>query len=277
MESPDPSFVLNQFGADAGYELSYSDGTRFLVTHDGSRVWGTYQKPLTFEDLTTYFLGPVMGFVLRIRHIISLHASAVEIARHAVCFCGDAGAGKSTTAAALAIRGVPVIGEDIIPLQESGRDVEAVPGYPRVCLWPESVAMLLGSAEALPKLTPVWDKRFLELGRSEARFVEDKLPVGIVYLISPRTTEGSAPRIEDVTPREALLSLVQNTYMNWLIGPEQRAREFDLLHRMVGQVAIRRIIPHSQPEKIGELCDLILSDAERVLARARNSTEFVRR
>ena len=264
--SPDPSFIVTQYGRAEGFELSYSDGTRFVLDEAVGRVWGTYQAPLATEDMATYFLGPVLGFVLRRRNLTCLHASSVEILGRAVCFCGDAGFGKSTTAAALALRGLPVLAEDIVALAESGGEFRAVPGYPRVCLWPESVAMLLGREDALPQLTPVWEKRFLELDGQRAKFSEAKLPVGILYLFAPRSDDREAPRVEKISPRQALLELVQNTYMNWVLDREQRAKEFDALWRLVQRVPVRRILPHANPEKIAALCNLILQDARAILS-----------
>lgn len=253
--------MLSQHGEREGYQLSYSDGTRFVVDGAAARIWGTYQSPLTAEDMATYFLGPVLGFVLRRRNIVCLHASGVEIQERAVCFCGDAGYGKSTTAAALALRGLPVIAEDVVALQESGGRFEAQPGYPRVCLWPESVKMLFGREDALPRLTPVWDKRFLELDGRRAKFAGARLPFGVIYLFAPRRNDQRAPGVEKVSPREALLELVQNTYMNWVLERQQRAAEFDALCRLVQQVPVRRITPHAKPEKLAALCDLIEQDA----------------
>lgn len=267
--SADPSFILIQHGEFAGFELSYSDGTRFVVDGAAARIWGTYRPPLTVEDMATYFLGPVLGFVLRRRNSTCLHASGVEIQGHAVCFCGDAGYGKSTTAAALALRGLPVLAEDIVALEESGAEFRAVPGYPRVCLWPESVSMLFGRDDALPQLTPAWEKQYLELDGQRAKFAQTKLPLGVLYLFAPRSDDQGVARVEKLSPREALLELVQNTYMNWVLDREQRAKEFDTLCRLVQRVPVRRIVPYATPEKIAGLCDLILRDAPAILSSPR--------
>ena len=264
--SADPSFILTRHGEAAGFQLSYSDGTRFVVDGAAKLIWGTYQPPQTADDMATYLLGPVLGFVLRQRKITCLHSSGVEICGRAVCFCGDAGSGKSTTAAALALRGLPVLAEDIVALEESGGEFHAVPGYPRVCLWPESVSMLLGRADALPQLTPGWEKRYLELDGQHAKFSQTELPLGVVYVFAPRSSNERAPRIEELRPREALLELVQNTYMNWVLGRQQRANEFDTLSRLVQQIPVRRIVPHAKPEKIADLCELILQDAQVLLS-----------
>jgi len=260
-DGADPSFQLLEHSQAACFELAYSDGARFVVDANARHVWGTVSPPLTNADLATYFLGPVLGFILRRRHVTSLHASAVEFFGQAVAFSGDAGFGKSTTAAALALRGVPVLSEDISPLHESAGCFHLFPGYPRVCLWPDSVAHLLGSAEALPKLTPVWEKRFLALDGLRARFSSEPLPLGLIYLFGPRSDDASAPRTEEMRPREALLKLVQNTYMNWLLDREQRAVEFDTLSRLVQQVPVRRIVPHRDASRIAALCELIQKDA----------------
>ena len=263
----DPSFLLTEHGEGRCYELSYSDGTRFVVDDGGKRVWGTFQPPLTNEDLATYFLGPVMGFLLRRRGVTCLHASAVELQGRAVAFSGQAGDGKSTTAGALALRGNAVLSEDIVPLELTKGRLQAIPGYPRVCLWPDAVEKLTGNIEGLPRLTPVWEKRYLPLDGVRAKFVDEKRPLGLIYLFGERSSDEKAPRIEELRPKEALLELVHNTYMNWLLDRDQRAKEFDELSRAVEQVPVRRIVAHSDGSKIGMLCELILADTEKILAK----------
>jgi len=277
VEDAEPAFVLTQLGDEQGFELAYSDGVRFVTDGAGRRLWGTYRPPMAPEEFAFYFLGPVMGFLLRRRHITCLHSSAIEVQGRAISLCGEAGLGKSTTAAAFALRGLPVIAEDIVPLQEEGEGFLAVPGYPCVCLWPESVQMLLGSEEALPFITTGWEKRYLALDGQRATFARQKLPVALIYVFAPRTNDSTAPRIERLSPREAVLDLVRNTYMNWVIGSEQRAAEFDTLCRLVDRVQVCRIVPHAQPEKIGELCDLIRRDAEAFLSTTKSSPEPARR
>jgi len=267
-KTADPSFVLTEHANRKCYEMSYSDGTRFVIDETAERVWGTFQPPLTLEDLATYFLGPVMGFLLRQKHVTCLHGSGVELHEHAVLFSGDAGYGKSTTAAALALRGVPVLSEDILPLELIKGRFWAIPGYPRVCLWPDAVGKLLGNPGALPRLTPTWEKRFLPLDGVRGKFAGEKKPVGLIYLFGERSTEANAPRIEEMRPREALLELVQNTYMNWLLDRERRAEEFDELWRAVKQVPVRRIVAHSDGGEIGTLCERILADAAKFLTKS---------
>jgi hypothetical protein len=255
-------FTLTSFGTGQFFELDYGDQTVFFVDGAAEHVWGTCLPPLTMEDLAVYLRGPVMGFVLRRRGVMALHASAVAVEGRAVVLCGPSESGKSTTAAALALRGVPVLSDDITALSDRSAGFQVEPGYPRICLWPDAVRDLLGQPDALPRLTPSWEKCFLPLDGNNARFEAQRKPLGAVYLLAPRMAEANAPRIEEMGPREALLDLVQNTYMNWLLNRNQRAAEFDALSKLVTQVPVRRIVPHADPGRIGELCDLILADAK---------------
>src|SRR6266850_6464175 len=266
IERDNSPFTLTSYGAGEFFELAYGDEALFFVDRVAERIWGTCPAPLTREDAATYLLGPVMGFVLRRRCILALHASAVCIGGQAVALCGESQAGKSTTAAALALRGIPVLCEDVTPLVEVAGRFQVEPGYPRVCLWPEAVEKLFGARDALPRLTPSWEKFFLPLDGRNAKFEEHRRVLSVVYLFASRVAEADAPRIETISAREALLDLVQNTYMNWLLDQRQRAAEFDALSKLVMQVPIRRIVPHLDPGRIDALCELIVADAERVPA-----------
>lgn len=44
---------------------------------------------------------------------------------------------------------------------------------------------------------------------------------------------------------------------------QMRAREFELLTRVMNNVPLRRITPHADPARIPELCEMILSDFSR--------------
>jgi hypothetical protein len=266
LERDNSPFILTSYGAGEFFELAYGNEASFFVDGAAKRVWGTCSPPFTNEDVVTYLLGPVMGFVLRRRSILALHASAVCIGGQAVALCGESQAGKSTMAAALALRGIPILCEDITPLIEQDGRFHVEPGYPRVCLWPDTVEKLFGAKDALPQLTPTWEKFFLALDGRNAKFEEHRQDISAMYVFASRVDEPDAPRIETMSAREALLHLVQNTYMNWLLDRKQRAAEFDALGKLVMQVPIRRIVPHLDPGRIGVLCDLVVADAERVFA-----------
>lgn len=251
------------------FHLVYPDGAEFAIDSETRYVRGWCPPTLTSEDLATYLVGPVMGFILRQRGVLALHASGFCSMGRAFALCGGPQSGKSTAAAALALRGVPVLCEDIAALWERDSVFHVAPGYPRVNLWPDSVASLLGSSGELPLITPSWEKRFLLLEGTERPFENRARRLAKIYIIAAREDDAEAPRIEAITPRHAALLLVQNTYMNYLLGKTQRAVEFDLLVRLLSGVAVRRLVPHTDPARIGALCDLLEADAKRAAMEPR--------
>jgi hypothetical protein len=256
----DPPCKLTAFGAGEFLELAYADGARFVTDSAASRLWGTCPDPLTIEDLAVYLRGPVSGFLLQRRGVSALHASAVCLAEHAVVLCGHSEAGKSTTAAALAMRGVPVLCDDIAAFAHQQDSFYVESAYPRICLWPSAVRDLFGAPDALPRLTPTWEKCFLPLDGATAVFEAQRRPLAVIYILAQRN-ELHAPRIVEIAPREALLELLRNTYMNWFLDRKQRAAEFHTLSELVARVPVRRIVPHLHSSRVDQLCNLIVTDA----------------
>ena len=150
----------------AFFRFQYSDGTTFIIDGSGNRIWAKWPKNLTFEDTTNYLLGHIMGFVLGLRGVTCLHASAIAVDDYAIAFLGPGGGGKSTVAAAFAMQGNPVLTDDIIALNDKGDVFLVEPGYPRLKLWSGTVETLFGIPDALPCISPehpTWDKRYLDL------------------------------------------------------------------------------------------------------------------
>src|SRR5215213_26374 len=239
------------------YRFRYADDTEFVVNKAGTEVWAKWCEPLTLEDTATYLLGPVMGFVMLLRGIVCLHASAVAIGDEAIALVGPAGSGKSTTAAALAERGYSVLAEDVVTLDDRGDHFLVRPGYPCIRLWPAAVKALYGSETHLPKLTPNWDKCYLDLNDN---FQREPLRLAAIYHLGERRHDPTAPFIQPLDRAEGMMSLVANTYATKLMDKQMRAREFELLTRVLKSVPLRRVTPHAYPARIPDLLTRILSD-----------------
>jgi hypothetical protein len=244
------------------YGLRYSDGTEFVIDSAGTRIWSTWPDSLTLDDTAVYLLGPILGFILRLRGTVSLHASAISVDGRAIAFLGPAGAGKSTTAAGFAQLGFPVLSDDVLALTDMGGAVLVQPAYPHIRLWPSAVSILYGSPDNLPRLVPgdsPWDKRYLNLGGDDYEFQENPLPLAAIYLLGERE-EAAAPRIELIPESVGLMSLVTNTYANYLLDASMRAQEFGFLSRIMSSIPFRRVIPHVNPSYLSQLRSVILDD-----------------
>jgi hypothetical protein len=242
------------------YRFCYADQTEFLINDSATEIWAKWNEPLTLEDTVTYLLGPIMGFVMLLRGVVCLHASAIAIDEQAIAIVGPAGSGKSTTAAAFAGRGYSILAEDVVTLDDRDDHFLIRPAYPCIRLWPASVKALYGTESHLPKLTPNWDKRYLDLTERPEQFQQQSLRLAAIYLLSPRLDDAAAPFIQPLDKSEGLISLVANTYATKLMDKEMRAREFELLTRVLTNVPLRRVIPHASTLRIPDLCDRIVED-----------------
>ena len=243
--------------------LAYFDGTQFWLDREGREIWATWPSNLSIEDTATYLLGPVLGFLLRLRGVTCLHGSAVAFGEKATAFVGSEGAGKSTTAAALARRGHAILSDDVVALAERDGSFLAHPAYPYLCLWPESVQSLYGSAEALPQFSANYEKRCLSLGKQELRFAEQALPLAAIYILGERRGD-PAPLIEELTPQRAFLALVANTFATNTLDSGMRAKEFETLARLAPRVPIRALYAHHDASRLPDLCDLLGKEAHKL-------------
>jgi hypothetical protein len=259
-EAGEPTLKIWKATGSRYLRLAYFDGSQFWLDREGTQVWATWPANLTLEDAATYLLGPVLGLLLRLRGVTCLHASAAAFGENAVAFVGSEGAGKSTTAAALARRGHAILSDDVVTLAERDGSFFIHPAYPYLCLWPESVESLYGSAEALPQFSANYEKRCLSLGKQELQFAQQALPLAGIYILGDRRGD-PAPLIEELTPQRAFLALVANTFATNTLDSEMRAKEFEILARLVARVPVRLLCAHQDAGRLPDLCDLLSSEA----------------
>jgi hypothetical protein len=236
--------------------VAYRDDTQFWLERNGIEVWSLWPGDLTLEDTATYLLGPILGLVLRLRGVTCLHASAVVLDGQAVAFVGNAGAGKSTTAAAFARRGNAILSDDVVALTERGGAFFVSPAYPYLSLWPEAVEVLYGSPEALPHLSRNYEKRCLSLEDQKLQFEERSLPLAAIYILGERRGD-PAPTLEDVPAQRAFLTLVANSFATCVLDTALRAQEFALLGRLVSTVPVRELRAHCDANRLAKLCEQI--------------------
>lgn len=248
----------------AYYGFFYSDGPRFAIERHGREIWGDWPDDYSLEDASRYLVGQILNFVLRLRGATSLHASSIAVGDRAIAIMGAAGAGKSTTAAAFARLGYPILADDVAVLDDRGGTFLVQPGYPRVNVWPDSARSLFGPEEDLPQITPTWEKKYVPLDRDGYRFQSSALPLSAVYLLELREELPDAPVLQELTARDAFIVLVANTYLNFLLDADMRKREFEVLGRLSRTVPVRRARPANNPAKVFEFCEAIAADAKRL-------------
>ena len=248
------------------FTFDYAEGAVFVVSGDGTRVQAAWRAPLTVHDVATFLLGPVLAFVLRLRGTVPLHASAVVIGGQAVLFVGPAGAGKSSTAAALGVLGHPVLSDDVVPMGLGPSGFVAYPGYPRLNIWEDSSRAIFGIDAALPRVSAVYGKHVVDLQERGIAACGDPTTVDTIYVLGDRTGSGSVQGLP-LTPREGVVALAANTYGAYLLDRDLRAREFEFLCGVAHRARLQSLCFEGGLERLVAQCGAIADARGRTRAR----------
>jgi hypothetical protein len=178
------------------------------------------------------------------RDAIFFHASSLDLGGQGVIFVGPKGAGKSTTALALATRNIPLLGDEIAcyrpadgMLEPFRRPVGIKPG-PRAAGVERSLRALA--------LEPVDDVLRIDARRlfaTEPAIV----PLKFVVFLDPFAQEPSLTRVENT--RDALASL--QPVVSSLVSAPRTLRVFQMA-RMLSSAIIYRLSP-GNPDATAEL------------------------
>ena len=212
--------------------------------------------------------GVAIGFLLHLRGLLTLHASAVAIQGRAVAFVGRTGMGKSTTAAALHSRGHSVVTDDLLVLDTAGESVQAYPGFPHLKLTPESIIKSVNKdPNHVPKIDPEGPKHSFA---AEENFADKPLPLQCIYVLDYKEDESpalhsSAPLSKALTGKDACIELVRNSYVARLlpeeaISPNHLKRSAEIAQR----VPVRRLYRERSLSNLSTLAAFI--EQEQVLS-----------
>jgi hypothetical protein len=218
-----------------GFRFQYADGTVVWIEKSGDRAWCRSAPGATLEDTATYLTGPVLGFILRQRGHLALHASAVQIGSGALAIVGPHGAGKSTTAAALVTRRLPLITDDVLHVRRTSCGWVAEPYAPGLRLWPDAVSMVLGEGASLPRLTPTWDKRVLNVDGINLTAATEPVTVrAILFIDGDQASDASS--FVALGAAETVVRLAAHSSASHLLDESARAREFHALVDLVRSI-----------------------------------------
>jgi len=257
--SGDPGLVIYRSTEDGSYLFRYAEGVEFHIAADSTRIAARFASHSSLVDLTSFLTGPVLGFVLRMRGVIALHACAIDVGGRAIMLVGDAFAGKSTTAVMFARMGCAVLTEDVAPLCVEGGAIAVHSGCPEVALRPQAVKYLFGSADALPRFSDNWEKRRLDLAQTGA-FSHRSLPVAAIYVLTNHDSVPDAPCVRPMSSGEAMVELLANIYANRLFHRELRLRELDMVHRVARTIPVKEGVTGGWSRPVERFCEVVLGD-----------------
>lgn len=243
----------------AGTRIEFVEGATFWIAQALDEIWLDFAAPLTGRDAAYFLFEPVLAFVLRCRGTLVLHASAVAIDGCAVLFCGEAGSGKSTNAAALVGAGHHLLSDDILALERHGSAWRAHRGTNAIRLWEEGASAAGFDGAELAPFSPTWAKGIVPAPAPPG--TPDPVPLALVCVLGDHDAGDDAPRLQRVEGALALRRLLVHTAGNRLHDSVRRAQELPQLAELVREVPIALLAGHVDSARLTDLVGRMVAAA----------------
>ena len=225
-----PWLLLGRQGDD--YLLRFPDLADFSISKDATEI-SCCPKPDTPSDTIRHLLlDQVIPLLLSKQGRLVLHGSAVLTAHGAVAFLGETGRGKSTLASSFSEKGSPVLTDDCLLVKEGNGELLAIPSYPGLRLWPETVEALFGQGKPLAGVAHYTKKKRVD-GNVGLSFFNEAAPLRrIFFLAPPDEIEDNSVSIARLSPRNAFMELVKFMYLIDITDRQRLRQEFERLSRV---------------------------------------------
>lgn len=242
---------------------------QFIIRHtavvvfdfDGTAMWIDWGLLIDYGVREFNILGPLLGFLLHLRGLIPIHASAVDIGGSAIMFIGVSGAGKSTTAAAFARQGYPILADDICTLHIIDGLAYLAPGPAHVRLLPDAADALSVDQSSLIMQTRGKEKHHVVFntyaGKAPLSLDSVLVPLGRVYRLRDREQQA---RIVALPQSAALLIALGSVYENFIVGVGIQKRAMGELTQVVRRVPFFDLYPPQRHDQLSRMIALIVGE-----------------
>lgn len=224
------------------YNLNYFTDTGsllFILSPKQDEIWIVYEENEQMQNIESILVGPALGAILRLKGVVCLHSSVININGRAAAFIGRKRAGKSTMVAAFVKNGYNAVADDVAALAINENTYQVVPGYPKVRLRPQSLAAIhKGRPEDYQQVYTNRDSRYTDIMDS---FEASSLPLGAIYVLNPMSEIGNIPQIEPLNATQKMIEVMQHSFAGYILNAELKKQEFSFIANLIKQIPIRKI------------------------------------
>lgn len=222
----------------------------FRIRH-GAEIIADPSPGISPGLLRILLTGRLMGYLLRQRGWLPIHASSVQIGEAAVLFVASVGIGKSTAAAGFHARGYAVLSDDVSPVRVDSGSCVLLPGRPRLRLC-DDAADVFSALD--PDAAIGYDKHDFRLVRHSAN---QPLPVRRIYLLE----NGEDFRIEPVSPIQAATAIGKECFVRLrCAGPDMFAAHLRDCASVVATGVVRKLVRPRNLAWLNRMVQLVEAD-----------------
>lgn len=206
----DGSRVLGLARRGNDYLLRFHGQCDFVIDGQGRSVTAEPLEDLAVDTLEHLLVDQVLPRLLAHRGELVAHASVVETVHGSVLFLGRSGWGKSTLAGLFHQRGHRLLSDDCALLSFDGTGVAAVPTYPSLRLYGDSLDRVFEAPPATARVAAYSHKRRVALAAGGDP--RPGRPLRAIYLLNDPATGAAAPAIDPLPPAVACMALVEHSF-----------------------------------------------------------------
>ena len=225
------------------------------------------------ETIIHLLLDQVMPHILSHRGHLVLHASAVATDQGGIAFIGSSGQGKSTLAACFYQAGFPLITDDGLVIDEAGGQLMAVPSYPGLRLWEDSInAIFQNEKLSIAQVAEYTSKARVNVDNGTSKFCSNYIPLKCIYALPPVEDEEDQPvnrktefKIDLIAPRQAFLELYHHAFNSLRLGcRNELTRDFRNFSRIADAIPVFRLSYSYKLSLLSQLMQTILNHSSKV-------------
>lgn len=225
----------------SGYCLRFRDCGEFVISSDLGRVEVRPDPSGRFELLPILLAGTVSAFLLAMRGVTVLHASAVAVDGTALAFVGQSGRGKSTLAALMCLDGADVVTDDVLAVDVDD-DVTCLGGASELRLRAAAAPLALSRSGIVARETA--DER---LAMSADPVAMHPLPLAAIVVPTPSRTAEQV-EVRRLPPSTAIFWLLAFPRIHGWQAQDVLQRDFTVLSELVNRVPVYDVtIPWGPP------------------------------
>jgi hypothetical protein len=217
---------------DAGYRLCARHFGLARIAPDGSRILCAppEDEPWSWQR---FLVGRVLPWAALLRGREVLHASAVAIDGRAVAFVGETGAGKTSLAVQLVLRGSGFVTDDVLAVDTDMSD--RVVAYPGACI----ASVRPAERDVIPDAA--WARLGVVLGDSVKTYValrgiEGPLPLGALCFL-----ERSDGRRLEALAGDSPRRLLGSTFVVGVQTPQRLVKQLDICAAIARDIPLLRV------------------------------------
>jgi hypothetical protein len=215
--------------------IQLSETCRFRVAPDRKTIRYSHTADFRLEALRSYLLASPLSFVLLERGIESLHATGVVLDGTAFGILGNNGYGKSTLAAALLSRGLPLLTDDLLVLEWQGETCFSHRSGAHIKLFPQVAQRFLPGLSGV-QLNRHTQKSVYSLTSREVPG-EDRVPLSVLYELEVERRSQQL-EISPLPPAKAFIALLRNLFNEEVTRRERLRPQFEFCERIAANVPV---------------------------------------